>query len=272
MADKDYQLFDDPTPTPESNNENLEQVLAGEETTPEANGETPTTGQVEEPTMPEATNAEQQESNEPTTYTIKHNGEEVNLTLEELTALANKGYDYTKKTQELAAERKKLGAIGGLLENNPDLEQVILDSWNGEDDEVSQPTEETPPEEANTEEDSKEAPATDLPPEIQQEVDTVASKEVDLQLKELENLAANYNIDYDEEDIIKYAIENNIPNLEAAFKSFYIDEIYQSGMSKGADEYAKTLAEISGEARTAGTNAPNAGKEKKYQLFTDDTN
>lgn len=47
----------------------------------------------------------------PQLYTMKVNGQEKQLTLEELTDFAQKGDDYTKKTQILSQERKQYEAI-----------------------------------------------------------------------------------------------------------------------------------------------------------------
>lgn len=50
---------------------------------------------------------EGEEKPEPT-FTIKHDGQEVTLKQSELTELAQKGFDYTKKTMALADERKTI--------------------------------------------------------------------------------------------------------------------------------------------------------------------
>lgn len=59
----------------------------------------------EEPTEP--TKTEDAPEPEPQKHKIKHDGQEVELTYDELLEKARHGFDYTKKTQALAEERKQ---------------------------------------------------------------------------------------------------------------------------------------------------------------------
>lgn len=63
-------------------------------------------------------------------YIIKHQGQDKEVTEQELFELAQKGFDYTKKTQELAAERDNLSPYVGLantIKARPELAQKIAD-------------------------------------------------------------------------------------------------------------------------------------------------
>jgi hypothetical protein len=67
----------------------------------------------EEPLEPESEEEveeveEDEEVEEPQTLRLKVNGEEIEKPLEEVIALAQQGFDYTKKTQEVAEQRKAL--------------------------------------------------------------------------------------------------------------------------------------------------------------------
>ena len=53
---------------------------------------------------------EEDDSQEEATFTIKHDGKEVNLKQSELVELAQKGFDYTHKTMAVAEERKAVDA------------------------------------------------------------------------------------------------------------------------------------------------------------------
>lgn len=60
----------------------------------------------EEEQEEQETEDEEEEDEEEATFTIKHDGKEVTLTESELIELGQKGFDYSKKTMEVAEERK----------------------------------------------------------------------------------------------------------------------------------------------------------------------
>jgi len=67
-------------------------------------------------------------SEEPDKYTIKWQGQEKEVTQDELINLAQQGFDYTQKTQTLAQERDQLAPYVGLakqIQSNPVLAQQI---------------------------------------------------------------------------------------------------------------------------------------------------
>ena len=84
-------------------------------TTDTASTDTPAESQVETPQL----------------YTMKVNGQEKQITLEELTDFAQKGDDYTQKTQSLAQERKQYEAIQAkateLQKYGYDMDSVIAE-------------------------------------------------------------------------------------------------------------------------------------------------
>jgi hypothetical protein len=72
---------------------------------------------------------------EPTKYTIKWQGQEKEVTQDELLDLAQKGFDYTKKTQTLAEERDQLSPYIGLankIKNDPFLANQIAALMSGQ--------------------------------------------------------------------------------------------------------------------------------------------
>jgi hypothetical protein len=76
-----------------------------------------------------------EESEEPTKYTIKWQGQEKEVTQDELLDLAQKGFDYTKKTQTLAEERDQLSPYIGLankIKNDPFLANQIAALMSGQ--------------------------------------------------------------------------------------------------------------------------------------------
>ena len=60
---------------------------------------------------------EQEQESEEQSFTIKHDGKEVNLKQSEILELAQKGFDYTNKTMAVAEERKALEPIRERLTN-----------------------------------------------------------------------------------------------------------------------------------------------------------
>ncbi len=70
------------------------------------------------------------EVEEPEKYTIKWQGQEKEVSQDELLDLAQKGFDYTKKTQDLALERDNLAPYVGLanrIKADPTLANQIAD-------------------------------------------------------------------------------------------------------------------------------------------------
>lgn len=98
--------------------------------------ETVSTDEVEEESEedePEST----EEKTETSTYKIKASDMELDLTLEELKALASKGIDYTKKTQTLAPWRKAISAMQeqGIGEQDVNL---MIDVLKGDKDAIAE--------------------------------------------------------------------------------------------------------------------------------------
>lgn len=85
--------------------EQLDEVEEPEEETEES--EEPK-GDDEEPTEDEEVEVEEDSEEQPKSLKLKINGEELEKPLDEVIALAQQGLDYTKKTQEVAEQRKAL--------------------------------------------------------------------------------------------------------------------------------------------------------------------
>jgi hypothetical protein len=67
---------------------------------------------------PDADETEGDEAPEPRVLKLKHNGEEVDKTEEEVIALAQQGFDYTQKTQQLAEERRQIESQAQAIKAN----------------------------------------------------------------------------------------------------------------------------------------------------------
>jgi len=89
---------------------------------------------VEEVTEPEVPEAKPEEP-ETDKYVIKWQGEDKEVTRAELLDLAQKGFDYTQKTQKLAQERDELSPYVGLVQkikSDPELANLIATKLSGQ--------------------------------------------------------------------------------------------------------------------------------------------
>lgn len=85
-----------------------EQLDDVEDTEEEAEESEEPEGDDEEPTEDEEVEVEEDSEEQPKSLKLKINGEELEKPLDEVIALAQQGLDYTKKTQEVAEQRKAL--------------------------------------------------------------------------------------------------------------------------------------------------------------------
>ncbi|MGB3988656.1 MAG: hypothetical protein WBK67_03145 [Minisyncoccales bacterium] len=88
---------------------------------------------------PEETQAK---AEEPGKFTIKWQGQEKEVTQDELLQLAQQGFDYTQKTQQLAAERDQLAPIAGFaqrIKSDPILAAQIANILAGKAPEAQPP-------------------------------------------------------------------------------------------------------------------------------------
>lgn len=106
--------MDDQAVVEQSAQERMESLLsAGFLEAGEQEDEIPPQAEPEEPEEAEAEAEEsdsQEEPAEPAKLKLIHNGEEVEVDIAEAKNLAQMGYDYTKKTQEVAEQRKQVEA------------------------------------------------------------------------------------------------------------------------------------------------------------------
>ena len=146
------------------------------------------------------------------TYTVKVDGSESEVTLSELQQGYQRQADYTRKTQELASERQRLEqaeAIVSALEADPKGALTALSTAFGiEDNRSSSPTDEW-----EEDSDPQEQRIASLEATVAQQ--TRASRQTALE-KEVNALHSKYG-DFDADALYKHALTNRIPNLEAAY-------------------------------------------------------
>jgi len=149
-------------------------------------------------------------------YTVKVNGEEVEVTLEELQSGFMMHKDYTSKTQEIAAVRKQIA----------DFEQ--LTGWKMDEALQFYQNQATPPGDGQGDAGNE---ATD--PKVQQleqqlntVMEFVKGQQAEQQLtQQIADLQGKYGDKFSAEQVIDFALKHNEPDLDKAFKLMRADQL-----------------------------------------------
>ena len=172
-------------------------------------------------------------------YTVKIDGREERVSLNELQNGYQRQADYTRKTQELASERERLAqgeAIVQALESDPEGAITALAGAFG----VGGGNQQTMPDQTEYEDlDPEEFRLRRIESSIEEQ--NRALRQQNLQ-KEVKTLRDKYDgIDFDEKALYAHALKNKINNLDAAFTHMNWDQM----------QTAAKDAEIVGEKRAA---------------------
>ncbi len=163
------------------------------------------------------------ETDDSETYTIKVDGEDQAVTLEELQAGYSRQADYTRKTQELAAERQRLQqaeTIANALESDPEGTLKALSSAFGIASDNPQVDSESFDDSWDTEDPTAQRIAKI---EAQLETQAAAARQQALD-KEVSALKGRYG-EFDEQALFAHALQNRIPNLDAAYAHMKFGEV-----------------------------------------------
>ena len=146
------------------------------------------------------------------TYAVKVDGENQEVSLEELRDGYQRQSDYTRKTQELASERKRLQqaeAIVAALESDPAGTLTALgDAFGVENQPISDGSSDTDYEA----EDPTSQRVAQLEARLEAQDRLQRRNEME---KQVDNLKERYG-DFDESELYQHALSNRIGNLEAA--------------------------------------------------------
>ena len=145
-------------------------------------------------------------------YTIKVDGEQQQVSLEELQSGYQRQADYTRKTQELASERQRLQqaeTIVSALEADPQGTLAALGNALGVADSP------VPRDNVSSweDEDPTAQRVAHLEAQVARQAQTHRKQALD---KEVSRLKGQYG-DFDEQGLFKHALDNKIANLEAAY-------------------------------------------------------
>jgi hypothetical protein len=153
-------------------------------------------------------------------YTVKIDGEEQQVTLEELQQGYQRQADYTRKTQEIAAERDRLQqaeAIVSALEHDPEgTLQTLAHSFN-----VAPITGQQVSDDEYAEVDPTQQKLAELEQKIarQEQIERVQRVE-----REVSTLQEKYG-EFNREELLNHALKNGIPNLEAAYTHMRFNDV-----------------------------------------------
>jgi hypothetical protein len=200
-----------------------------------------------------AEDAEVSAADEPR-YAIKVKGEERELSVSELVALAQKGDDYTRKTQELAAEREQLSALKALqqaLESDPlsaieALRSIYeLDAESDTEDDDLDPTERR---------------LAELERREQRREERARQEAI---VAEATSVAADAGLAVGAEELLAFAVENEIGSLKTAARLMKAEQKREDEAAKTAVVEAKRKAAVvTGGATRAPGSATSAPKSK----------
>ena len=153
-------------------------------------------------------------------YTVKVDGEEQQVSLEELQQGYQRQADYTRKTQEIAAERDRLQqaeAIVSALEHDPEgTLQTLAHSFN-----VAPMTGQQVSDDEYAEVDPTQQKLAELEHKIarQEQMERVQRVE-----REVSTLQEKYG-EFNREELLNHALKNGIPNLEAAYTHMRFNDV-----------------------------------------------
>ena len=153
-------------------------------------------------------------------YTVKVDGEEQQVSLEELQQGYQRQADYTRKTQEIAAERDRLQqaeAIVSALEHDPQgTLQTLAHSFN-----VAPITGQQVSDDEYAEVDPTQQKLAELEQKIarQEQMERVQRVE-----REVSTLQEKYG-EFNREELLNHALKNGIPNLEAAYTHMRFNDV-----------------------------------------------
>lgn len=192
------------------------------------------------------------------TYIVKIDGEESEVTLEELRDGYQRQADYTRKTQELSAERDRLRqaeSIVSALESDPKgtLEALgrsfgveIANSQDAEDWEDLDPTEQK---------------LRELERKIEQQEQAQRQQTVE---REVTNLQEKYG-EFDAKELLRHAVKNGISNLDAAYTHWRFGDV------KAAADKLQQEQEITQKKRDASVITPGGSTQAGTQQTQPDT-
>ncbi len=193
-------------------------------------------------------------------YTVKVDGEEAQVSLEELQNGYQRQADYTRKTQEIASERERLQQaerIVSALEADPEATlHTLARSFNVElnEQDAVQQVQQTEEWESMDETERK---VLMLEQRLAEQDKRFAAQEQAQKVQKLEQevnkLKDTYG-EFDQNELVNHAIKNQIPNLEAAYAHWRFNDV-KSIADKLSQEQEITSKKREASVVTSGSSA-----------------
>ena len=193
-------------------------------------------------------------------YAVKIDGVEQQVCIDELRNGYQRQADYTRKTQELAAERERLTqaeAIVDALESDPQGAIQALGNAFG----VSLGNQNSHQEESFEDLDPEEVRLRRLESAI--EVLNRAQRQQNMQ-HEIAQISEEYGVEIDQQKLFSHAIKNKIPNLKAAYKDMTYDQFAKPTANSEMPDASDDIVQLKRDAQvidsSVGTPAGNIEK------------
>lgn len=198
--------------------------------------------------------------------TVKVDGEDVRVPLSEAIAGYSRQADYTRKTQELAAQKQDLAwanAIKQALENDPSGTIDLLADHYGISRKEARKMVDDDPLFSDDYQDEIDPVAKRLQ-EIDQRVSAFEKMQAQAHLQgEIQRLQSIYGEDFDPQEVVAAALAQGNTNLEAVFKQIAFDRI----KVRKADE-AKQASKVEGKKAAAVVSGASSAKGTKSEAGT----
>lgn len=178
-------------------------------------------------------------------YSVKIDGQDVNVTLDELLKGYQRQSDYTRKTQALAAERTEMQDLIQLataLNTDPaGTIQVLQEAYGLTKAEATQMAEDMDPEELRWRQ---------VEQFMQQQQEAERQARIDADIRQLKEAYG----EFDEMELVRHAVENHIPNLRAAFADLRFSQLEAAKAAKLKEEAEKTAGKRDAQIIEGGAN------------------
>lgn len=203
----------------------------------------------------------------PSQFTVKVGGEEMQVSLEE----ALKGYqrqqDYTRKTQELAAEREQLThaeRLWNAIEQNPhyvirEMAQAYGMDF-GQQPQAAKGAVDDDPFGFDDDDTSSKPEGDPRWQQVEQFMAQAQMERAQAQIdRELAGLHQAYGVNFDDTELLQFAVERQIADLDAAFKAFAFDRMTRVASDRSIQARKQQAPPVAGgHGVAAGAVAPGA--------------
>lgn len=180
------------------------------------------------------------ESTEVPLHTVKVRGQELQVTLDELINGYQRQSDYTKSTQDLAAKRQELEAAEALWNLVHESPQVALEAI---EEHFAEQLGADPP-------DPRDKRLNELESWREEQQQSAIEQQVAAEIAQLQSA---YEDNFDPDELLEYAIDNKIGNLEAAYVHRAAKEAQAAKGRERQDAKRNAPPVAAGQARAAGS-------------------